>query len=902
MMKRLNRALREWRVRDVERELDEELDFHFERTVEELTARGLTEAQAREEARRRFGDMVRYRRELASVDRSAEARRRRLLWVAELVDDLRHALRRVRRSPGFAVAVMLIFALGIGANATMYGILDRILLSPPPHIAEPESVKRLFVDRDVSFMPERFVTEAVAYADYEDLRSVDGFSAVAAYSYQELVVNSGTEAERLTGLMVSGSYFGTLGTRPALGRLLGPRDDELGGQAVAVISQGLWRRRFGGDPRVLGRRMDFGTYEATIIGVAPRGFNGVDVRPVDVWQPVKTAAPRVFEEDDWRVSRGWYLFRVVARLASGISTAAAEAEATAVHRRARESVGGRGFYDPEARVVAASLIRARGPDAPAEATVARWLGGVALLLLIIVCANIANLLLARALRQRRESAVRLALGISRGRLLRQVTLESLILSLLGGGAALVVALAAGGPLRTALFPDVAWNDPTAPTRVLLFTAAAALLAGVLTGAVPALQALRPGTMDELRTATRGSTARRSATRNGLIVFQAALSVVLLVGAGLFVRSLDRVRSLDLGFEPEGVMVIEPTLDGALSDDERRAFFQRAEEALERVPGVTGATFAATAPFRGRQLGYSLRIPGVDSIPVLSTGGATLNAVEADYLDVLRQRLVRGRGLTAADDVEGATPVALVNETMARRIPWAGGDPIGQCMRLGSSQERPCVTIVGVVRDARRASVIEDETLQYYVTIGSGFVPMLPEALLVRGSVAPERLIDPLRRALHAGEPALRFARIRPLSELVDPDLRSWMLGAMMFSIFGGMALVVAAIGLYSVLAFAVTQRRQELGIRAALGADRRRLVVMVLRRALVLTGLGVAIGLLFAGLAAPWIRELLYDVSPRDPLVLAAVAGSLLVTAVVASVGPAARATRADPLAALRSE
>jgi hypothetical protein len=318
--------------------------------------------------------------------------------------------------------------------------------------------------------------------------------------------------------------------------------------------------------------------------------------------------------------------------------------------------------------------------------------------------------------------------------------------------------------------------------------------------------------------------------------------------------------------------------------------------------VTLATFTASGPFRGPQLGYSLRVPGVDTIPSLSTGGPTLNAVEADYMAVLRQHVVRGRGLTVADDRSGAAPVAVVNETMARRIPWPGGDAIGNCMHVGSSEDRPCITIVGIVSDARRASVIEDETMQYYIPIGSGVVPTYPNALLARGAIDLGRLVEPIRRELHATEPALRLVRIRPLAELADPDLRSWKLGATMFSVFGGIALLVAAVGLYSVLAFSVTQRRQELGIRAALGADGRHLIGMVLGHALRVTAFGIIIGLAAAALAAPHVGDLLYQVSARDPLVMSGVAGALIVIAVLASVLPAARATRVDPQSALRSE
>ncbi|HEV2131464.1 MAG TPA: ABC transporter permease, partial [Longimicrobiaceae bacterium] len=413
---------RVFRIRNVDRDLDDELAFHFQQTVEELMQKGMSPQQAKEEAHRRFGDLHHYRAEMEELDRRAEVGRRwEMGW-----QDVRYAFRRMRRSPGLTAAVILTFALGVGANATMFGIIDRLLLRPPAHVQEPGEVKHLVVDRYVSFLGTRSTGDVLSYPDYEGFTRGRAFSSVAGFWNRDLTLGRGESARPVKGTLVTGNFFSTLGTSPAVGRFFGPAEDEKGAPATAVISQGLWQREFGGDPAVVGRTLDLGHAEPyTIVGIAPQGFTGVDLKPVDVWIPLHTALALMGQEF-WLESAGSYFIRAVGRLAPGVSPAQAAAEATVLHRQVRAEQIAAGDYDPEAEVIAASLIAGRGPLAPDEARVARWLAAISLIVLLIAGANVANLLLARAVRQRGEIAIRLALGSSRGRVLRQVLMESLL--------------------------------------------------------------------------------------------------------------------------------------------------------------------------------------------------------------------------------------------------------------------------------------------------------------------------------------------------------------------------------------------------------------------------------------------------------------------------------------------
>jgi predicted permease len=805
----------------------------------------------------------------------------------------------MRRSPGFTAAVVLTFALGIGANATMFGIVDRLLLSPPAHVRDADRVVRLTVNRFNGYTGTRLTNPIVTFPDYEVLARASSFSSVAAVSgsASERTVGRGADALRLRTELATGSLFSLLGVRPMVGRFFGPEDDRAGAPGVAVISYGAWRRLYGGDPGVLGKTLDFGYGPYTIVGVAPEGFTGADLAPVDVWLPLQTAGSQTTPFCWDKRNCPW--IRVVARLAPGVSPRTAEAEATTLYRAGWADYHDRNLVDPKAQVIAAPLIAARGPEPSSASRVAVWLAGISLVVLLIACANVANLLLARAVRQRREVGIRLALGSSRARVLGQVLVESLLLSLLGGITALLLTRWGGVLLRSVLLPGVAWEGTGVETRTAGVVVLLTVLAGVAAGVIPAVPAGRSDVSETLKSGSRTTSAPISRTRGALTVLQAALSVVLLVGAGLFVRSLHRVNALDLGLDPDGVLVVTPDFDRDVSDERQAEFYRRAVTRLSAIPGVEAVSPDVSVPFWSSSA-VNLSVPGLDSIPTLPSGSPILHAVGPDYFDVLDLQLLRGRGLRREDGGDGWRAL-VVNQTMARVL-WPGQDPIGKCVIIGASPgetDPPCTEVVGVVEDARTFSLLPEEAMQYYVPLGSEGGA---RALLVRVRGEPETSIPSIRRALLSLEPGLRYPEIQPLRELIDPQARSWKLGATMFTAFGLLALLVAAVGLYSVLAFSVAQRTFELGVRSALGASRERLLGLVLGQAARLTVLGVALGLLAAWLAAPKVEDLLYATSPHDPAVLGGVAGVLLAVGLLAAWLPARRATRVDPSVALRAE
>jgi predicted permease len=474
------------RVRRVRRDLDDELAFHFDKTVRELVAGGWSEAAAREEARRRFGDEKRWRRAMERIDRSGAGWRRVGASLGVLLGHVRYAFRGLRRSPGFTATVVLTFGLGIGANATMFGILDRILLRAPAHIQAPDEVRRLVVERVHPSLGDRTNFARLTYPDYRDLTRAKSFR-VAGFSTQEVTLGSGVEAERVPGVLATAGLFPLLGVRPALGRFFTEEEDRLGGPAVVVLGYERWRTHYGGDTGVLGQTIDFGHGPWEVIGVAPAGFTGTELSRVDVWLPLHQAREATTGGTSWyeEAGRGWQWLRLVSRLGAGVPIETAEAEATLLHRqgRAREIEAGR--YDAGAGILATPLILARGPDAPAAASVARWLGGVSLLVLFIACANVANLLLARAVRRRREVGIRLALGVSRRSLAALLLTEGTLLALAGGAVAVLFTLWTGDFLRDVLMDGVHWTGAAVGVRVLLFVALLSLLAGVAAALIPA---------------------------------------------------------------------------------------------------------------------------------------------------------------------------------------------------------------------------------------------------------------------------------------------------------------------------------------------------------------------------------------------------------------------------------
>jgi predicted permease len=883
----------------VAEEVDLELRFHLEMTERTLVAQGMAPEQAREEALRRLGDAAATRRTLEAIDLRQRRSRHRLELLADLSDDVRFAARGIRRAPGFALAVILTLGLALGANATMFGIVDRLLLQPPPHIEQPDRIARVLVSRlfgEALGSPSR----SMSYVAFTDLRDHGAsFAAVAAVSYREMSLGVGLDAQPVMVNLSSGGYWHLLGTTAVLGRAFGPEEDRVpAGEPVAVLSHEFWQRHFGGRPDVLGQALVLDKYPFTVIGVAPAGFTGIDITPVDLWIPF-SAGMIARSGGDWenqRTSRGNQFLYTVARLRDGVGLEAAEAEAGVTYRAGHEDWG---RYEREATITLAPVVLARGPNAPIEARIAAWLLGVTVVVLLIACANVANLLLARGVQRRGEIAVRLTLGVSRPRLFRQLMVETLMLTTLGALLGLVLVIWGGGLIRATLLPGIAWTTTPVNGRVVVVTLGCTLLATILAGLVPMLRA---GRMD-LASALRGGTRASHATgrlRPMLLLVQTSLTTLLLVGAGLFVRSLAQVEGLDLGLEPDRALVanLPPALfgeDPALAEPRQRAFL---EQLRQRHPDIEAAGFSVGGPFLGNWA-TSVRVPGRDSLPRLPGGGPYYFAVTEGVIEALGARILQGRHFTEGDGA-ATPPVVIVSELMARTL-WPGEVAIGRCIHVGSG-EPPCSEVVGVVADIHRQGIQENPFMMYFIPLAQAPGDLVPSNLFVRTTGAPLEMAETIRREVLALDPAQSFVRVQPYGDLISPGMRPWRLGATMFSLFGLLALLTASVGLYGVLAFLVSQQSRELGIRMALGAQPRRILVSVLRGGLGMAGAGVLVGLVAAVLLAPWLGPLLFETSPTSPGVLVAAAVTVLVIAAGASLLPARRAVRINPVEVMRSE
>jgi len=890
---------------DLRRDLDDEIGFHIAQSVDDFVRAGMTEEEALTRSRTRFGDERAYRAALERIDGNRVRTRERGEAMDSIARTLSRTLRGIRRSPGFTFSIVLILALGIGANAVMFGVVDRLLLSPPQHVVDAHDVRHLYVRREI-FNGEITVGSTITYPDYGDFRSVEAFADVGAYHPpQRTTVGRGDEAAQARVSMATASLFGLLGAQPAVGRFFTDEDDVAGAEPTAVLAHEYRERAFGGAD-VLGRRVDVGGGSYTVIGVAPPGFTGATLEPVDIWVPL-TVAETIESGDDWVDNRGWYFVHAVARLAPGATLEAAEAEATAAHRAGRAEMIEQDRYDESAEVVVAPIILANGPRPTSEAQVARWLAGVSLIVLLIACLNVANLLLARAIRARREIAVRLALGVGRRRLVAELVAESVVLATLGAGAALLLAYAFSGPVHRVLLPDVSFTDAGLGGRLLGFTGLVALGTGLIAGLIPARTASKADLADALKAGGRGLAGGGSRARVALLVGQAALSVVLLVGAGLFVRSLRSASDLDLGFDARNVVVLDLEWNETLPAEERQALYEEALDRVRRLPPVRNAALSYTIPFWSSIGLGQPRVPGLDSIPRHHNGGPYVNKIGSGYFEAMGLAILQGRGFVPADDAEEAAPVTVLSESMARAI-WPGGDALGACMLIGDSDdydgaEVPCTEVVGVVENHRRQELVEDDPhFLYFLNQHHLAFRGPPQAIMagIDGQAGP--VVDLLREEVAATSSQIRFVNALALRDRVEPQLRSWRLGASMFTAFGLLALVVAGWGLYSVLAFDVALRQHELGIRSALGAASPTLVRLVLKRAVALIVIGTGIGLVISWGAAGWVEPLLFDVSATDPWVYALVAVVLLAVAALAGSLPAWRASRVDPREALQTE
>jgi predicted permease len=818
-----------------------------------------------------------------------------------VLSDLRFAVRMLRKSPVFTLVAVVVITLGTGAVTTIFSMANAIALRPLPGVSNADELVEVH-----RTLPEGTIdgNDWVSFPLYRYLR--DGAAArriadVAAWSMMPLTITTSDESIAAQGTIATGNYFDVLGVRPALGRFFAAGDTTPGAHPVVVISHGFWTNRLGADSSVIGRSLRVNGYAFTVVGVAPPKFGGVfALLRTDAWVPMAMQSQLGRGNDLLTNPRpGW--LQLFARVPSGVSHDAAQRDLAQL--TAQWVVDGSEPPDhPDHKYTSARLASLTGLPYDMHGRVIGFMAlmlGASGLVLLIASLNVAAMLLARAVGRRRETAVRLALGATRGRLIQQLLTESLLLYALGAVGGVVVALYVT-PLLARLPLPV--NLPLAldfspDARVLAFTLVVSLVTGVAFGLVPALQSARVDINSRLRNDSAGSGSRRSTAQSTLIAGQMAVSLLLLVAAGLFLRALDRGRRIDLGFDPSNVAVTDFFLGMSRYDGAKaRVFYRTLQDELSNTPGVVSVAYAADLPLSN----YNTAALRIDDSPVPPTSdeGTRVRFVDvgAGYFDVVKMPIVEGRGFTANDD-ERATRVAVVNQAFARRF-WPSGGAVGRTFRRGDET----ITVVGVAHDAKYSSLRESLRPFVYFAFAQTASPADHAELFVRTSGDPARLAPIVRSAVRELDPLLPTPAVTTLTAATSGVLAPQRMAALVTAVLGGVGLLLASVGLYGIVAYLVGQRTREIGVRMALGASHADVLRLVVLDGMRPVAIGMAIGLLLAVGVTRLLMSFLLGVSPLDTVTFVAGAALLTAVALMASYLPARRAAATDPVRALRAE
>ena len=820
-----------------------------------------------------------------------------------LLQDLRHAVRLLVKSPGFTIVAVMTLALGIGVNTTVFSVINGMLLRPIP-VPHPEQIIVLAAQQEGSQDFQSF-----SYRVFQDIRDqADTFSDILAYRVSLVGLSVDGKGEHCVISRVTGNYFTTAGIQPALGRLILPSEGQTpGSDPVFVLGYAYWQRRFGGDENVLGKQVEMDGHPVTIVGVAPKGFPGMySFLNMDGYVPLSAVAglggnTPVVEMWTHRDERS---LQLRGRLKPGVDLKQAQASLQVVAHRLAEQ-----HPDTDKGIrFSAFPERLARPEPDPDATIPKIslaFTVLAVLVLLVACFNIANILLVRATARQREMAIRSAIGAGWGRLLRQSMTESLLLAVLGGAGGLLLGWWASGflsslPLGTDLPIEFNFQPDV---RVYLFTAIVVLLTAVLVGAVPALPLAKTDINNVLREGSRGSSEgrHRNFMRSSLVVAQLAGSLLLLVVAGLFVRSLGKAEKLYLGFDSDHLVDVSLDIhEIGYEEPQGKEFFRTAEERLRALPGVVSVTQAFSIPMG--LIGSAGQVipdnhpqePGQVPPVVLN------NYVTPSYFETLRIPIKRGRSFTDADN-EHAPKVAVINETMAKKF-WPNEDALGQRFKSKNREQKWAeIEVVGIVQDSKYKGIVEDPTPYFYRSLAQDYMSL--RNFQRRTSLPPENLEQQYASTIAELAPGL------PVTvKTMEQDLQGlngymfFRLGAQLSGAMGLLGLLLAVVGVYSVVSYAATQRTHEIGIRMALGAESRDVLKMMLSRSLIMIAVGVAIGTILAFLGARALASFLVGISPSDPVTFGAVMLLLLGVALLACLIPAYRATRVDPLVALRYE
>jgi putative ABC transport system permease protein len=879
MVSRLRKLVANLIRRDrVERDLDDEVRAHISMLVDEKIASGLTPEQARRDALMEFGGVDQVKEQVRDVRMGS--------IIEQVWQDTRYALRMLRKNPTFTAIVVITLALGIGVNTAIFSLVDGILFRPLPY-AQPDRLIKLVQSQRQLGLENWNLSQASFAALRDNSRSLD---AVAAYSTGGANLTGDNSPERVAIVNVSADFFGVLGLPPSLGRTFRAGEDMPGNNSVCVISYGFWQRRFGGDSNIIGRSLDLNSKPTEVVGVMPAGFTFPRLE-TEIWIPLALNPTRSAP----------YFLRGIGRLGTGVSVSEAEAETTSAlwdYARQHPDISESRVPLDQGSALRTRVTPLKESMVGATQTPLFILLCAVGLVLLIACANVANLLLARATSRVREIAVRFALGATPSRVARQLLTESLVLAFIGAAGGVMLAWLAVrliDRMPTGGIPRI--EAVTVDGRVLAFTAVLAVLTGLLFGLMPALRAYRMGMVAAINEGGRGGTTSRR-SNSALVAAQFALSFVLLIGAGLLLKSFHRLQSVDLGFNPENLLTMSVALPAGKYPKPEPAllFYNNLLDRLHSLPGVRAVGIASNIPMVGDDNTDNFIVEGHE--PETGDKGVQVQLVSMTpgNLQAMEIPLVRGRDFVESDTSD-SEPIAIVDETLARMY-WPDGDALGK--RVETTGDMQWMTIVGVVGGIKQDAL--SEKLQPHIYAPLAQAPALWGKLLIRTDGAPNAVIAAVRTTVSGLDPDIPVYSIRSMNDVIGRTLNSERLMNLLLTSFSVLALLLAGVGIYGTMSLFVASRKNEFGIRLALGARPGVLLLSVLREAMLLIGAGVAIGTGGALVLTKTIASLLFDVSPTDPIVFAGVTLLLVIVALVACFGPAHRASRVDPMIALRCE